>query len=99
MTPTQFEKIFFETEQQFKHDYGFERKCHDFLGSIEEKTFMTAHFLRADHASTQIESKLRTKFGSRWWGNKDAGQFLQENYLSYGFSRPFDQLVRDFLAQ
>ncbi len=99
LTPDQFEKIIFDTEQQFKQDYGFERKCHDFLSSIEEKPFMAAHFLRADQASDQIEAKLSRKFGSRWWCNLEAGEFLRENYLVYGYSRPFDQLLRDFLAK
>lgn len=97
LTPTQFEKVFYETEQQYMLDFGFERKCYDFVHMVEEKPFIAAHYLRAEKASTKMESTLCLKFGLKWWNSENAGKFLQERYFSHGFSMPLETLIQNII--
>ncbi|UYP47513.1 hypothetical protein NEF87_003798 [Candidatus Lokiarchaeum ossiferum] len=97
LTPTQFEKIFYDAEQQYKLDFGFERKCYDFVHMVEEKPFIAAHYLRAENASSIIESRLTSKFGLKWWNSENAGKFLQERYFSHGFGKSLEFLLQNFM--
>ncbi len=47
----------------------------DHLRSISED-FYPATFLRASAFASQLREQLKTKFGSRWWASRRAGEYL-----------------------
>jgi len=80
----------------FHKYFGFNRKCYDFLSFIGEKPLMIANYIRAEEAGRVIERKLISNFGVNWWDQNQAGSFLMNKWLKYGFSKSFDELILNF---
>ncbi len=98
LTLTQFEKYQYEIETRFHTLFGFERRCHDFLYSMDEKPLMVAHYIRAHLAVNKMVSILEENFGYRWWDQLAAGEMIRSRWMNYGFSIPFHELCRSLDA-